>query len=153
MTRKREVVKLAGYRTDLIKLRRAARASCPSHFIKPRRPPFICPEFQSARNLLRQTVRLIQQCLCPRRSTSKRDQHRVVSQYKSWSLPTSSRFSNVVDDSILLALLTRVLCGIRVLSRRWTETGNLNDNSFITGLCEVIPRGRFGVETAWWQGF
>jgi hypothetical protein len=25
--------------------------------------PFICPEFQSARNLLRQTVRLIQQCL------------------------------------------------------------------------------------------
>ena len=43
--------------------------------------------------------------------------------------------------------------GKGVLSGRWTETGDLNDNSFITGLCEVIPRGRFGVETAWWEGF
>src|ERR1700730_6516751 len=69
------------------------------------------------------------------------------------NLLTSSRFSSVLEHSILLALLTRVLCGIHVLSRRWTKTGDLNNNRFITGLCEVVPRGRFGVETAWGQGF
>src|SRR5437016_14355232 len=36
-------------------------------------------------------------------------------------------------------------------SRRWTEPSNLNNNRFVTGLCEVIPRWRFGVETARWQ--
>jgi hypothetical protein len=41
-------------------------------------------------------------------------------------------------DSILLALLTRVLSGIHVLSRRWAETGNLNDNGFVIGFCEVV---------------
>jgi hypothetical protein len=31
--------------------------------------------------------------------------------------------------------------------------GNLNDNRFVTGLCEVIPRWWFGVETTRWQSF
>src|SRR5260370_36742315 len=62
-----------------------------------------------------------------------------------------SSLSSVVDDSIWLAWLTRVLCGIHVLGRRWTEPSNLNNNRFVTGLCEVIPRWWFGVETARWQ--
>src|SRR5258708_33740216 len=64
-----------------------------------------------------------------------------------------SSLSSVVDDSIWLTWLTRVLCGIHVLGRRWTEPGNLNDNRFVTGLCEVIPRWWFGVETTRWQSF
>src|SRR5690242_7246846 len=50
-----------------------------------------------------------------------------------------------------IAWLTRVLCGIHVLRRRWTEPSNLNNSGFVTGLCEVIPRWWFGVETTRWQ--
>src|SRR5438876_2599700 len=46
---------------------------------------------------------------------------------------------------------TGLMCGIHVLSRRRTEPSNLNNNRFVTGLREVIPRRRFGEETARWQ--
>src|SRR5258705_242385 len=48
----------------------------------------------------------------------------------------------------LTACPTRVLRGIHVLGRRWTESVNLNDNSFVIGLGEMIPRGWFRVEAA-----
>jgi len=42
--------------------------------------------------------------------------------------------------SLGLPSLTRILCGIHVLGRRRTEPGNLNDDRFVTGLSEVIPK-------------
>ena len=62
-----------------------------------------------------------------------------------------SSLSTAVDDSMWLAWLTRVLYGIHVPGRRWTEPSDLNNNRFVTGLCEVIPRWWFGVETNRWQ--
>jgi hypothetical protein len=54
------------------------------------------------------------------------------------------------SGSILLALFTRVLSGIYVLSGRWAETGNLHDKRFVIGFCEVVLCGWFGVETGCW---
>ena len=45
-----------------------------------------------------------------------------------------------------------ILCRIHVFGRRWTETGNLNDNRLVASCCEVIAGGRFGVKTASRQG-
>jgi hypothetical protein len=35
-----------------------------------------------------------------------------------------------------------------IFGRRWTETGDLHDNSFIAGFCEVIPKRWLCVEAA-----